>query len=219
MHKTLRVQLPDLRHLDCRVDFSIKTFNAVINLCKDLDIRHPEELSLSKPLDAVHLKKNFAEFPKRKLPQNEHGGRGGDHHQHQTAADTNTFIPTFSGSCNSLDNSLNGGGGGGGSGPFGSCAPMPVHRQPHLLGPAPISSPTGVSDFFNVMCVIYLQNILKTMHNRHGNVAAAVCPSSMIRPTRAWAMSPRIWHKVHVPPVRTFVRVRYGHVRWLNGHV
>lgn len=146
MHKTLRVQLPDLRHLDCRVDFSIKTFNAVINLCKDLDIRHPEELSLSKPLDAVHLKKNFAEFPKRKLPQNEHGGRNVAGEQpHQPAADTNTFIPTFSGSCNSLDNPLNGSGGGGSSGPFGSCAPMPVHRQPHLLGPAPISSPTGVS--------------------------------------------------------------------------
>lgn len=38
MHKTLRVQLPDLRYLDCRVDFSIKTFNAVINLCKELGL-------------------------------------------------------------------------------------------------------------------------------------------------------------------------------------
>lgn len=36
MHKILRVQLPDLRFLDCRVDFSIKTFNAVVNLCKEL---------------------------------------------------------------------------------------------------------------------------------------------------------------------------------------
>jgi hypothetical protein len=36
MHKTLRVQLPDLRYLDCRVNFSIKTFNAVVNLCKEL---------------------------------------------------------------------------------------------------------------------------------------------------------------------------------------
>lgn len=35
MHKTLRVQLPDMRYLDCRVDFSVKTFNAVINLCKE----------------------------------------------------------------------------------------------------------------------------------------------------------------------------------------
>lgn len=36
MHKCLRVQLPDLRYLDCRVDFSIKVFNAVINLCREL---------------------------------------------------------------------------------------------------------------------------------------------------------------------------------------
>lgn len=36
MHKTLRVQLPDMRSVDCKVDFSVKTFNAVINLCKEL---------------------------------------------------------------------------------------------------------------------------------------------------------------------------------------
>ena len=36
MHKTLKVQLPDLRYMDCKVDFSIKTFNAVIQLCKEL---------------------------------------------------------------------------------------------------------------------------------------------------------------------------------------
>ena len=36
MHKTLRVQLPDLRYVDCSVDFSVKTFNAVINLCREL---------------------------------------------------------------------------------------------------------------------------------------------------------------------------------------
>lgn len=40
MHKSLRVQLPDLRYLDCRVDFSVKTFNAVINLCKELGESH-----------------------------------------------------------------------------------------------------------------------------------------------------------------------------------
>ena len=36
MHKTLRIQLPDLRYIDCSVDFSIKTFNAVLNLCAEL---------------------------------------------------------------------------------------------------------------------------------------------------------------------------------------
>lgn len=36
MHKALRVQLPDLRYLNCQIDFSVKTFNAVIALCKEL---------------------------------------------------------------------------------------------------------------------------------------------------------------------------------------
>ena len=36
MHKTLRIQLPDLRYIDCNVDFSIKTFNASVNLCKEM---------------------------------------------------------------------------------------------------------------------------------------------------------------------------------------
>ena len=36
MHKTIRIQLPDLRYVDLTVDFSVRTFNAVINLCKEL---------------------------------------------------------------------------------------------------------------------------------------------------------------------------------------
>jgi len=68
MHKMLRVQLPDLRYLDCRVDYSVKTFAAVVNLCKQLDIRYPEELSLCKPLEAEHLKKNFAHLPREMKP-------------------------------------------------------------------------------------------------------------------------------------------------------
>lgn len=59
MHKVLRVQLPDLRYLDMKVDFSVKTFSAVIQLCKELGIRHPEELSFCKPLEPNHLKYNF----------------------------------------------------------------------------------------------------------------------------------------------------------------
>ncbi|XP_074599555.1 unc-112-related protein-like [Brevipalpus obovatus] len=59
MHKTLRVQLPDLRFLDARVDFSIKSFTAVVQLCKDLGIRHPEELSFCRPLQVDHLKRNY----------------------------------------------------------------------------------------------------------------------------------------------------------------
>lgn len=36
MHKTLRIQLPDLRYIDYRVDFSIKCFSSVVHLCKEL---------------------------------------------------------------------------------------------------------------------------------------------------------------------------------------
>ena len=59
MHKQLRIQLPDLRYIDCNVDFSIKTFNASVTLSKDLGLRHPEELSLCKPLDPEHLRQNY----------------------------------------------------------------------------------------------------------------------------------------------------------------
>ncbi|TRY72192.1 hypothetical protein TCAL_00238 [Tigriopus californicus] len=36
MHKMVRIQLPDLRYIDCNVDFSIRTFNAVIDICTEL---------------------------------------------------------------------------------------------------------------------------------------------------------------------------------------
>jgi len=64
MHKTLRIQLPDLRFTDLQVDFSIKSFNAVVNLCKELGIRHPEELSMAMPLDSDHLKFNYGTVKK-----------------------------------------------------------------------------------------------------------------------------------------------------------
>ena len=54
-----RIQLPDLRYIDCTVDFSVKTFNASVGMCKDLALRHPEELSLCKPLDPEHLRQNY----------------------------------------------------------------------------------------------------------------------------------------------------------------
>lgn len=59
MHKFLRLQLPDLRFIDIKADFSAKTFASVVKLCKELGIRHPEELSLCRPLSYDHLKKNY----------------------------------------------------------------------------------------------------------------------------------------------------------------
>lgn len=59
MHKPLRVQLPDLRYVEARVDFSVPCFKAVNLLCKELGIRHSEELSFCRPLSQEHLKKNY----------------------------------------------------------------------------------------------------------------------------------------------------------------
>jgi len=62
------VQLPDRRAIDIKVDFSMKTFNAVVGLCKELGIRHPEELSLAFPLGPEHLKHNFGGLRPRVNP-------------------------------------------------------------------------------------------------------------------------------------------------------
>ena len=48
--------------------FSIRTFNASVNLCRELGIRHAEELSLSKPLEQEHLKENYQQTVMRRKP-------------------------------------------------------------------------------------------------------------------------------------------------------
>ncbi|XP_023168033.1 unc-112-related protein [Drosophila hydei] len=138
MHKTLRVQMPDLRYLDYRVNFSIKTFGAVVNLCKELDIRYPEELSLCKPVEQEHLKKNFSKLPQKMIPVSEANGTAYLH----PAADTNSFVPitnAYNGSNGSLDRSH-------GNGNL-LCAPTsPYATTPRRATTAPgtpISSPTG----------------------------------------------------------------------------
>lgn len=49
IHKKVRVQLPDLQYVEVSMNFSSKVFTAVQELCSELGIRHPEELSLIKP--------------------------------------------------------------------------------------------------------------------------------------------------------------------------
>lgn len=72
MHKTLRVQLPDMRCLDCKVDFSVKTFNAVINLCKELGeifslkiflifVVHGSNITALNELDSFRIRKDSFE--------------------------------------------------------------------------------------------------------------------------------------------------------------
>lgn len=117
MHKALRVQLPDLRFVDCRIDFSVKTFNAVVNLCKMLGIRHPEELSLCKLIEPVHLKANYQEVSKRRT-----GG--------PQAADTNTFVGER-GSSDSLERGA----------PL-SCAPATPPPPPRSASATPVANGT-----------------------------------------------------------------------------
>merc|ERR1719402_462964 len=72
---------------DCTVDFSVKTFNASVVMSKDLGLRHPEELSLCKPLDPEHLRMNYQEvMMRRRPPAPTKEGNNGER------IDTNTFV-------------------------------------------------------------------------------------------------------------------------------
>merc|ERR1719402_2045635 len=72
---------------DCTVDFSVKTFNSSVQMCKDLGLRHPEELSLCKPLDPEHLRMNYQEvMMRRRPPPPTKEGNNGER------IDTNTFV-------------------------------------------------------------------------------------------------------------------------------
>ncbi|KAH8370992.1 hypothetical protein KR093_005849 [Drosophila rubida] len=140
MHKTLRVQLPDLRVLDYRVNFSAKTFGAVVNLCKDLDIRYPEELSLCKPVEQEHLKKNFSKLPPKLIPVAEANGTA----YLLPAPDTNSFVPitnAYNGSNGSLDRTYGQNGNNLMSAPHSPYGTTP--RRAATAPGTPVSSPTG----------------------------------------------------------------------------
>ncbi|XP_077289345.1 unc-112-related protein-like isoform X2 [Arctopsyche grandis] len=118
MHKLLKLQLPDRRYMNCVVDFSVKTFNAVMSICKEFKIRHPEELSLCRPLKSNHLKQNY-----------QNGGSTGV----VAPADTNTFI--------AASGRANGGSLDAGGAPL-LCAPLPPPPPPPRSQSAtPIGSP------------------------------------------------------------------------------
>ena len=48
MHKKVRVQLPDLQYVEVSMNFSKRVFNSVQDLCAELGVKHPEELSLQR---------------------------------------------------------------------------------------------------------------------------------------------------------------------------
>ncbi|KAG8583950.1 hypothetical protein GDO81_008604 [Engystomops pustulosus] len=57
-HKLLRLRLPNMKTVRLKVSFSSLVFKAVTEICRTLNIRRPEELSLLKPLeDSVKKKK------------------------------------------------------------------------------------------------------------------------------------------------------------------
>ncbi|KAG7262488.1 hypothetical protein CRUP_014493 [Coryphaenoides rupestris] len=61
-HKLLRLQLPNMKHMKVKVNFSDRVFKAVSDICKTFNIRHPEELSLlRKPRDPKKKKKKLEE--------------------------------------------------------------------------------------------------------------------------------------------------------------
>lgn len=183
MHKTLRVQLPDLRYLDCRVDFSIKTFNAVLQLCKELGIRHPEELSFCKPLEPHHLKHNLKDLLARKNHK--------EHLNGSLPADTNTFIANGSpsGSQGSLDRSYS---------PF-MCAPITPMKYSNST---PISSPMNnnngtwkksYSDMNGSYSPISWNGNVSTIEMLNGSLdsSLATSPSSPCQEARSKLVKPK----------------------------
>lgn len=72
-HKSVRLQMPDLQFIDMRVNFATDVFHTVQELCVELGIRHPEELSLMKPFESGTSKKR-QKNKKDKLP----GGSNSD---------------------------------------------------------------------------------------------------------------------------------------------
>ncbi|XP_029917636.1 fermitin family homolog 3b [Myripristis murdjan] len=57
-HKPLRLGLPNGITLRLRASFSSPVFHTVLEICKMLNIRHPEELSLLRPLEEKKKKKD-----------------------------------------------------------------------------------------------------------------------------------------------------------------
>jgi len=54
-HKNIRIQMPDFNVVETAIDFSATLFQTVINLCKKIELKNPEEVSLMKiaPVEAV----------------------------------------------------------------------------------------------------------------------------------------------------------------------
>lgn len=52
-----RIQLPDLQVVDARLDYSVPVLKVTQELCRELGIRYPEELSLKRDIPPDILRK------------------------------------------------------------------------------------------------------------------------------------------------------------------
>ncbi|XP_069788533.1 fermitin family homolog 1 isoform X2 [Narcine bancroftii] len=57
-HKSLKLQLPNMKTVRLKVSFSSVVFKAVVDICKALNIRRPEELSLLRPPHTIIRRKS-----------------------------------------------------------------------------------------------------------------------------------------------------------------
>ncbi|CAI5452021.1 unnamed protein product [Caenorhabditis angaria] len=69
MHKDARIQLPDLQMIDARLDFSVNIVKATAKLCRDIGIRHSEELSLKRYIPPDVLRKGTSDADNLSGPQ------------------------------------------------------------------------------------------------------------------------------------------------------
>ena len=59
VHRYITIEMPDKHRYQMRASFAVMTFLTVAEICREMGIRHPEELSLLRsPLD----KENFAKL-------------------------------------------------------------------------------------------------------------------------------------------------------------
>ncbi|XP_067682931.1 fermitin family homolog 2-like [Haliotis asinina] len=131
MHKNLRVQLPDLQVLELRVDFSSRVFAAVISLCKELGIRHPEEVSLMVRMDKDDLKRVVKEAVRKKK------------HGESNVSGTLSANGTLQSSSGSLDGKLS---------PYPSRSPIgPSPSNTLIRSPHSMSSVSPYSTFNGTM--------------------------------------------------------------------
>ena len=81
VHRYISIEMPNRQRYQMRVNFAIMTFFTVGEICREFNVRHPEEMSLMRsPLD----KENFAKLTgwnkRRKVREGgrERGGREGE---------------------------------------------------------------------------------------------------------------------------------------------